>query len=427
MLENLYPYQIKGALFLANAKKALLADGMGLGKTAQAIAACDLVGSERILAVVPASVIEFVKREFEAYRKKGMEGVSVISYDRAVSDNSWGLCGKMGTLIFDESQYLKSPAAKRTLMAYGENCAGVECLVNYADQVFNLSGTPSPNNPAELWPMCRALFKTSFVDPKHGKPMGYMDFVHRYCITRNNRLGHMQIVGGKNLADLKARLAPHFLRRKPEDVFKELPPIRFDTFPLDIKKAPQCDPEIQQIIEMAIRQDGNPADFIEDAAGHVATYRRMLGMAKVQAVVDLLKMELENGLDKVVVFAQHVDLIDQLHMGLLKYKPAIIEGRVSQKNRQKEVDRFQKDPRCRVFIGQNTAAGVGITLTAAANVVIIEPSWTPGDNDQMGGRCRRIGQTRPVLVRFVHIPNSLDERISEALCRKTATIKQLFD
>ena len=80
-----------------------------------------------------------------------------------------------------------------------------------------------------------------------------------------------------------------------------------------------------------------------------------------------------------------------------------------------------------MFIGQVTAAGTLITLTAANQVVFLESSWVPADNAQAAMRCHRIGQTRPVFVRVVGLAGSVDEQVQATLRRKIATLTQLFD
>ena len=115
-----------------------------------------------------------------------------------------------------------------------------------------------------------------------------------------------------------------------------------------------------------------------------------------------------------------------LEAALAEYSPAVIKGGTPADRRQAAVDAFQSDPKCRVFLGQNTAAGTAITLTAASEVWLVEPSWVPADNQQAAMRCHRIGQTDSVLVRFCALSGSMDENIAEALRRKVKTLTELF-
>ena len=91
------------------------------------------------------------------------------------------------------------------------------------------------------------------------------------------------------------------------------------------------------------------------------------------------------------------------------------------------IDRFQNDPRCRVFIGQITAAGTAVTLTATNQVLFAETSWSPGDLVQAAKRCHRIGQRRPVFVRILALSDSLDEAVSRVLAGKARMISQILN
>jgi SWI/SNF-related matrix-associated actin-dependent regulator 1 of chromatin subfamily A len=130
------------------------------------------------------------------------------------------------------------------------------------------------------------------------------------------------------------------------------------------------------------------------------------------------------------VFAVHRDVISILASALRKkfgrFGVVTLFGGTPPRRRQENIDRFQTDPKCRVFIGQVVAAGTAITLTAAHDVLFAEASWNPADNAQAAMRCHRIGQDEPVFVRFVSAAGTIDERIQRVLRRKTETITQLF-
>ncbi len=108
-------------------------------------------------------------------------------------------------------------------------------------------------------------------------------------------------------------------------------------------------------------------------------------------------------------------------------KIAIITGGSNEAERQDAVDRFQNDPRCRIFIGNITAAGVGITLTASSYVVFAELDWVPGNMSQAEDRCHRIGQTETVLVQHIVLDQSLDARQAKVLIAKQQVIDEGLD
>lgn len=417
---NLYPYQQVGAKFLAERKYALLADEPGLGKTAQAIAACRKHNARFVTVVCPASAVENWRREFVRFWP-GHHYVFVRSYDRITRT---GFPHKtVGHLILDESHYLKSRKAKRTKAIFGKGG-----LAHKAERVYCLSGTPAPNHPAEVWPMLHALAPDT-IKGRNGKPRDYWSFVRRYCETRSNGFGEV-IVGGKNLAELKANLEPFMLRRKKADVLTDLPPIVFDEVPLSSEAARKALRQVEDTDEgkALAKALADGVDGLGKLAGHFATLRRLTGVAKAPAVAEMLKDEIEGGLRKVVVFAHHTAVLQALEAAFTGagIKCVGISGATPAGRRQAMVDTFQTDPEYKVFLGQITAAGTAITLTAASDVVFAESSWVPADNSQAAMRCHRIGQTRGVLVRFATLAGSIDERVQRAVARKTATITELM-
>lgn len=435
---DLFPYQIEGAKFLATRGRALLADEMGLGKSAQAIAACDALGARDrcVLVICPASLVENWKREF----KKFSSGITpiVTSYNKAGTLRTSVPPGDMwDVLILDEAHYLKTPKAKRTKAIFGQKCDGVGGLVERAKHVFCLTGTPTPNNPSELWPMLRAVMPDAigrFIPGKCSenevslgsvKPLTYWQFVQRYCRTQDNGFG-IKIVGGKNLGQLKAAIAPFILRRKKDEVLKDLPPIRFDELPLagELKLPPDATDELL-VVQKILQEDG--VKGLREIAPHVAQLRRLTGLAKVAPAVEWIASQCEAG-QKLVVFAHHRDVLHGLLGGLenagIGY--TMVDGSVASDERQRRVDGFQTQSRYRVFLGQIQAAGTGLTLTAASDMLFVESSWVPAENEQAAMRIHRIGQRNACLVRFATLAGSIDEQIQRAVMRKTADIARLF-
>jgi len=436
---SLYAYQQTGAQHLASKPAALLADEPGLGKTVQAISASDLVKAIIILVLCPASARINWMREFKRFQKIDRtvqviasrketlveNGVIIISYDLAVAMHDQLMLLHFDVLILDESYFLKSKSAKRTQVVFGKKCDRQGGLASMANRIFALSGTPAPNNPAELWPLIRALFPEALSN--NGKPVGYWAFLRQFCQYRDNGFG-IQITGGKNLSTLRLKMNPYLLRRKKSEVLKDLPPLRMETLYLEpsqlltelheLEAGPQG-----QMIRKVLQNAAN----LSQLSAHVAELRRLTGLAKVQPVIQFSKDALDGGLDKLVIFAHHREVIEQLVAGLKPYGAVVVHGSVSSKNRQHAIDAFQQNPDTRIFIGQITAAGTAITLTAASHLIFAEYSWVPAENAQAAMRIHRIGQCNPVLIRFATLTGSLDEHITETVRRKTAVLTQLFD
>lgn len=438
-MTQLFGYQIEGAIFASLRRHVLLADEMGLGKTAQAIAAADLTNAERVLVLCPASARLNWVREFKKFSPRQREPtvicnstilklteLTVCSYDLATKKKikqlllgvQWDL------LILDESHYLKNPEAERTKAALGKN--GV---VHRAKRVLPISGTPSPNHAGELWVVMYTFGVTK---------LSYEAFLARYCEGYDADHG-WKVTGNKveHLPELREKLEKILMRRKKSEVLKELPPMRFDEVliepsPVDIARwfpeaesaglLEQLDVEAELMRRVLI---GNLEDL--RAEFHTATLRRYTGLSKVPGVIELLKDDFESGLDKIVVFAVHRDVIDLLAQGLREYNPVTLYGGMSVTAKQESVDRFQNDQTCRLFLGNVQAAGTNITLTAAAELMFVESSWSPSDNAQCAMRIHRIGQQRKCRVRFVALNGSIDRDVQAALRRKIQTLSELYD
>jgi hypothetical protein len=152
--------------------------------------------------------------------------------------------------------------------------------------------------------------------------------------------------------------------------------------------------------------------------------RHETALAKVPAVIAHLSEFIDSG-EKVVCFAHHVDVIQSI---LQAFPGAVsIVGGMPLSIRQANVERFQTDHNCLLFVGSIQAAGVGLTLTAATNVVFAELDWVPGNVSQAEDRCHRIGQSGNVLVQHLVLESSLDARLAHTIVAKQKVIDQLLD
>lgn len=463
---KLFPYQELGAFWLSEGTHRILADEMGLGKSAQAIHAADLLRANKILVLCPAVARENWLREFQKFSisPRHFEIIQsrldknrhhlypswqnhslICSYDLADNLNEIlninGMGSKFDLIILDEFHYLKSHTAKRTKAVFGKNG-----LIRKAPRCFALSGTPAPNHPGELWP---TLFTFGITK------LSYTHFIERFCnYYELPQHRGIQITGAKiyRIPELKSLMAPHILRRKKEDVLKELPPIHYTNIvvppgkvDLDIEASftqyvfPH---DRRHVLEARLKKEKNILDTIlnntrftrdgfkalEAISNSISTLRMYTGIQKVQAVADLVAHELDsNAYEKIVIFGIHQGVIEGLRQRLRRFGAVTLYGQTPPVKRQRHIDKFQRNPKTRVFIGNIQAAGTAITLTAAHHVIFIEQDWVPGNNAQAAMRCHRIGQTKPVFVRFVGLVNSLDEKIAQRLKQKTKELVLLFD
>ena len=146
----------------------------------------------------------------------------------------------------------------------------------------------------------------------------------------------------------------------------------------------------------------------------IARYRRKVGEAKVKPVVEMLSHELQNSGEKVVVFAHHRSVLQELGRGLHTFGVVTIHGDVSPFGRDFALDTFQNDTACRVFLGQNQACGTGFDglQKVASRCILVEPSWVKEENVQLGARLARMGQSaNSVRAQMVCLAGTLDEWI----------------
>ena len=427
-MDHLFEYQKVGADFLCDHPAAFLADEQGLGKTLQVIAACDKLGLTKVVVVCPAIAKINWRREFEKWGKIERT-VLVFSYDKITqSKETRNEIAKLepDVIVIDEAHYLKNRTAKRTKYLYGQFCRG-DGLVRFADRVWLLSGTPIPNNVSDFWTHLKAIWQY---------PLNFTDFTTYFCKTWNGQFG-LQVLGNKaeRMGEFKTVLKSIMLRRKSEVVLKDLPPIWWQDTPIEVDNWSDAkhidDPKEAQAVEMILTHSLTNQDLsseIESIAPHIASLRRLTGVAKAAPVATQIAGELaDEAYDKIVIFAYHTDVIQTLYDKLKDYHPVVVAGGMSQAERQASLDALQEDPKVRVFIGQITACSTAVTLTAANQVAFVEMDWVPATNAQAAKRCHRIGQTKPVIVRTFGLVNSVDEIVSRTLAKKARMISEALD
>lgn len=437
-----FPYQVTGAAFLAERTAAYLGDDPGLGKTRQVIDAADAVGARRILVIGPASLKVNWVREFERFSRYDRPVcvpnprtyvpllgplLCVVNYEIVPrAELHWLLLnGDWDVVAGDEFHRCKEPAALTTRAVLGE-----KGLHKASRHFWPMSGTPAPNHPGELYPTLAALY------PQAVQGMDYVTWLRHYCHTAPGTYKERVVGLRPEIWQLRQHLDRFMIRRRREDVLPDLPALTTSVWHIEddkalaaVRKAMKDAPEDERDEQLlALLGDETVDDYLLETIDETAmsTLRRLCGEAKAHLLVDLLAEELDHGQDKVVLMCWHRSTMDILQAGLERFGVARIDG--ATKNRQAEVDRFQDSAystSCRVFIGQIQAAGTGHTLTAAHNMVIVEPSWVPGENFQAMLRINRIGQLYPCLVRFACLAGSLDTAIMTTSERKTLQLTKV--
>jgi SNF2 family DNA or RNA helicase len=134
--------------------------------------------------------------------------------------------------------------------------------------------------------------------------------------------------------------------------------------------------------------------------------------------------ELLDEVDKVLVFTHHIDVSKNMKKALKAFNPVMVIGET--KDKQGAVDTFQLDHSCRVLIG-STAAGVGFNMTAASEVVLMEPSYVPSMNEQQIDRAHRIGQKCKVNIHYLVIEGTLGSKILSKSLSKQRDLDKILD
>lgn len=451
-MDKLFQYQKEGINWISCKKYALLADVMGLGKTVQAIHGLDRILADTAIVVCPSIARINWLREFEMWAERPRKyqilhklsdrpipGRTIIcSYDYASANYKTLNKIKWDALIVDESHFIKTAATKRA-----KAVMGIEGIIRSSERCWLITGTPAPNHAGELWIPLYTFGVTK---------LSYDAFIARYCDVRTTNFGQ-QITGTKvsMIPELRLLLEKIMLRRQKDMV--DLPPILYshrivEPGPVAIEdmasfiqyfvptdRRVELNEKLNRenlVLDAALNMKGiKEADQLSTAQGlcqSVATLRRYVGLQKVQPAIELIKNNFINKeYEKVVLFAIHRDVIEELRIGLRQFNPVVLYGRTDPAKRQRNIDKFQGNPKCKVFIGNIMAAGTAITLTAAHHVYFVEQDWVPGNNAQAVMRCHRIGQKKRVSVQFLLLDNSFDSKIGFLLKRKTLQLTKLFD
>jgi SWI/SNF-related matrix-associated actin-dependent regulator of chromatin subfamily A-like protein 1 len=434
MCEKIMEFQWGGIRFaLRRGGRCLIGDDMGLGKTLQAIAVARIYRKDWPLLIVcpsslrlnwkeelltwlgediDASEINVVMKGSDCDRR--FEAVNIVSYElvQKVSERQLRRCN---FVIADESHYLKSTDSKRTKF--------LTPIIRDMPRALLLSGTPALSRPVELFSQINALEPDLFPS--------YHEFTERYCNAHKTRWG-WDVSGSANLGELHILLRGSCLiRRRKDDVLTQLPPkqrqvVWVEPKPSVMKDVKKAQQELLQA-QAALDQASTEGEALMCSNAFRAANNKLYtltGEAKLDAVKQFLKDTLE-GSGKLIVFGHHREVLTSLNefvMSKLKVDTILIDGNTPQAARQGLCHDFQNIPKCRAAILSITAAGVGLTLTAATVVIFAELYWNPGSLLQAEDRAHRIGQRDCVLVKYLLARETLDESMWSTVRKKLTVV-----
>lgn len=424
------PFQLESVKQIyAFGGRALLAHEMGLGKTIQALYWITKIPKRRpVIIVAPASMKYTWQSEAALHfgiRTEVLEGrangtiphrpgdIIILNYDILRSWLPTLLAWQPRCVILDEIHFIKNLRALRTKAALR--------LVQRVPSVVGLSGTPLTNRPIELWSVLKAIRPDLF--PSREK------FAWRYCKPRYTPWGWLYD-GATRLPELRRILRETcMIRRLKKDVLPELPPKSRHVVSFRLKSYKEYNKAQHDFINWL-------KAFSPVRARRAARSKALTKVGYLLRLVARLKLEwtqrwieeffIANPGQKLVALTMHTFVIDALkaHFGA---SAVVIDGRVTGRRRQETVHLFQSNRKINLLLGNWIAAGVGITLTAAHNAVALDLPWTPGDLIQGEDRIHRIGQKDSVTVHYLTVLDTIEERQTRILQRKSKILDAVLD
>ena len=430
------PTQLSGARFLAARHRALLADEPRVGKTGAAIIAADMILANTIDVVTTASGRAVWRRGFHTWSKLGRT-IGIVGVDKNASECDVRILSYNGAttfvsqrrsdlVILDESHNCKNPDAKRTQAVLGKPVAGGKslftdgALVQAATRAWFLTGTPLPHDPSDIWTTMRSSCPDRLhADDQRGWPdvTRFEDFRSRYCIVRMKQISRFNkipvVIGGRNESELRERMGDFMLRRTQKDI--GIRPSVFELFPMIVSNAvrKQIDGDLDKTAILKAAELGATKELEME----LGPLRRLTGNIKAQAVVEAVREEFNNGLNKIVLMYWHKEVGDVLEAGLEQFEPLRIDGATLTKDREKYELAFRGNTNNRVMLGQIQAAGEAVDFSSANELWFVETSFSPKDQAQAAMRITNVNQTRNTFVRVCCIEGSIDEALQASLLR----------
>ncbi len=436
----------------------LLADEPGLGKTAESVLAASVAGAYPLLAVVPNVVKMNWAREVDRWtphrRATVITGdgedidafadIFIVNYEILDRHLSWLSSLGLKGMVVDEAHFIKNLTSQRS-----QNVLALAARIR--EQVRDplllaLTGTPLINDVEDFDAIWRFLGWT-----KGDKPGAEL-------MARLDETGLTPADKAFYPEARDAVISMGIVRRKKKDVAADLPDKLIADLPV------QLDDEFGRSIRAAERELGarlaaryrriiearnrlvTPGEVDEDIVRLVAqgeldeaknagaggdnvfTMVRKIGQAKALLAADYA-VQLQRSVGKVVFFAKHIDVMDaaERHFAASGLRTVSIRGDQTTPARQIAIDAFNTDPTVGIAVCSLTAAGVGLNMQAASNVVLAELSWTAAEQTQAIDRVHRIGQDEPVTAWRIIAAHTLDTKIAELIDSKQGLALRALD
>ncbi|RYB89847.1 DEAD/DEAH box helicase [Nocardioides glacieisoli] len=455
---ELMPHQ---AAMIASAAEGhrtfLLADEPGLGKTAQALLAAQAANAFPLLVVCPNVVKTNWARETERWTPRrsstvihgdggqidAFADVVIVNYE--ILDRHVGWLGSFGFkgMVVDEAHFIKNKTSQRSrhVLELSEQLRARTAR----PLLMALTGTPLINDIEDF----RAIWQfLGWIDDT--APMArLMEALDETELTPADHSFYP--------AARKAVIDMGIVRRRKVDVAADIPARRIADIPVelddeDARSIKAAEKELaRRLVErykaaLETRRTGSVVEGIDhELVRRVATWEReemdkgtsgenvfsmfrRIGRAKAGLSADYAA-QLARNVGKVVFFARHVDVMDIAEETFTKrgLKHVSIRGDQTPKAREKAITSFVNDPDVAVVVCSLAAAGVGVNLQVASNVVLAELSWTDAEQTQAIDRVHRIGQSDPVTAWRIIAAQTIDTRIAELIDSKAGLAARALD
>ena len=460
-----FNHQIDGVRFGLNKKKFLLCDDQGLGKTFQIInwVGC-LEKTDTINKVLIVCGVNSLKYNWQSeisihsdekgwvlgtrYRKRtgkayegstkdkledldnlpdcryiitnietlraGAEKISKSKYHFPIAEKLQKLCknGTISVIAFDEVHRSKEPTSLQS-----------RAMINVtAKYMVAMSGTPLMNNPLDLY------FPMKWLGYENHS---FYQFKQHYCTLGG--WGGSQVVGYKNLEEIRAMMDDIMLRRLKTEVLDLPEKIRKIEYVDMTSKQNQIYKEVYNGVMSELQKikfSNNPLSMmirLRQATGWTGIISdKVQESAKMERMIELVQEIIASG-QKAIVFSNWESITEVAREKLKAYNPAYITGATKTDDRMNEVKRFQNDKNCKIIIGTIGAMGTGLTLTAAQNVIFLDSPWNMALKAQAEDRAHRIGTKGTVNIITIVCKNTIDERIEELVEKKGQIADALVD
>ena len=437
----------------------LLADEPGLGKTAQALLAAEVANVYPLLVVVPSVVKINWLREAGLWTPNrsatavhgngdtvdGFADIVVVNYQ--VLDRHVGWIGDFGFrgMVVDEAHFIKNKASQRSqhVLELSERIRSRTAR----PLLMALTGTPLINDIEDfraIWeflgwidetePRAELMNSLEEIGLTPADPAFYS--AARQCvidlgIVRRRKVDVASDIPARRTADLPVELddkVGRSIRAAERELARRLVS-RYETALANRRTSVVAadggiDHDLVRKVATWEQKDAKTAASGEN----VFSLMRRIGRAKAGLAADYAA-QLARSAGKVVFFAKHVDVMDVAEEAFARQgmRFSSIRGGQTPTSRQKNIDAFTNDPDVAIAVCSLTAAGVGLNLQVASNIVLSELSWTDAEQTQAIDRSHRIGQTEPVTAWRIIAAQTIDSRIAELIDHKAGLAARALD